>query len=105
MKQKKHQTEFPGMQKRLLTGFMASLPGIAFADSGDAANTILQNLIQWLTGNIAQSFVILFVIYSGLSFLTGRMDKQKMVVQLIGAGLIFGAQYYAHNVFLKGVMS
>src|SRR5574337_80169 len=79
------------------------LPKLAFA-SGDIVTTVVYNICDWLSGPLAVAMGILVCIAVGYSFISGHIDKVKLIFVLIGLGLIIGGAYFAKSILLSGVV-
>lgn len=62
----------------------------AFAQSA-GIETVLQNIVTMLTGNIARLMAIIAVIIICIAWMFGYMDLRKAGFWIIGIGGIFGA--------------
>lgn len=62
----------------------------AFAQSA-GIETVLQNIVTMLTGNIARLLAIIAVIIICIAWMFGYMDLRKAGFWIIGIGGIFGA--------------
>ena len=64
----------------------------SFAAGTTVLDSIVQHLIDWLTGNIARGFAVLAIVSLGFAtFKYGKVSKEKGVSIIIGIGLVFGA--------------
>lgn len=89
------------IKKIILTlGGMILIPNIAFAT---AVGKVVENLSEWLSGEIAGAVVVLVVIYSGYEMLHGEIDKRTFAVRLAAAGLIFGGSTIAKTILFQNV--
>ena len=69
---------------------MACVPTTSFA-AGSSPETILQSIIDYLTGDIARLTGVLVVITAGYLFLfTQSIEKKTFAQIIIGMGLILG---------------
>lgn len=69
---------------------MACRPATSFA-AGSSPETILQSIIDYLTGDIARLTGVLVLVCAGYLFLfTQSIEKKTFVNIVIGMGLIFG---------------
>lgn len=69
---------------------MACVPTTSFA-AGSSPETILQSIIDYLTGDIARLTGILVLVCAGYLFLiTQSIEKKTFVNIVIGMGLIYG---------------
>ncbi|MGK9086097.1 TrbC/VirB2 family protein [Brucella intermedia] len=62
----------------------------AFAQSA-GIETVLQNIVNMLTGNIAKLLAIIAVIVICIAWMFGYMDLRRAGFWIIGIGGIFGA--------------
>jgi type IV secretion system protein VirB2 len=62
----------------------------AFAQSA-GIETVLQNIVTMLTGNIAKLLAVIAVIIICIAWMFGYMDLRKAGFWIIGIGGIFGA--------------
>jgi type IV secretion system protein VirB2 len=62
----------------------------AFAQSA-GIETVLQNIVTMLTGNIAKLLAVIAVIMICIAWMFGYMDLRKAGFWIIGIGGIFGA--------------
>jgi type IV secretion system protein VirB2 len=62
----------------------------AFAQSA-GVETVLQNIVTMLTGNIARLLAIIAVIIICIAWMFGYMDLRRAGFWIIGIGGIFGA--------------
>ncbi|WLE00423.1 TrbC/VirB2 family protein (plasmid) [Agrobacterium leguminum] len=69
---------------------VACLVEPAFAQSA-GIETVLQNIVTMLTGNIARLLAIIAVIIICIAWMFGYMDLRKAGFWIIGIGGIFGA--------------
>ena len=68
--------------------FMMAEP--AFAQSA-GIETVLQNIVTMLTGNIAKLLAVIAVIIICIAWMFGYMDLRRAGFWIIGIGGIFGA--------------
>lgn len=76
----------------------------AFARS-NAVVTIVHNLTDYLSGEIAAAISVLVIIYSGYELIGGQISKNNFFVRIAAVGLIFGGSYIASDYIFRGVMS
>jgi len=69
---------------------IACLVGPAFAQSA-GIETVLQNIVTMLTGNIARLLAVIAVIIICIAWMFGYMDLRRAGFWIIGIGGIFGA--------------
>ncbi len=62
----------------------------AFA-AGAGVETVLQNIVTMLTGNIAKLLAVIAVIIICIAWMFGYMDLRRAGFWIIGIGGIFGA--------------
>ncbi|SDA87680.1 TrbC/VirB2 family protein [Sinorhizobium sp. NFACC03] len=62
----------------------------AFAQAA-GIETVLQNIVDMLTGNIAKLLAVIAVIMISIAWMFGYMDLRKAGFWIIGIGGIFGA--------------
>ncbi|XAZ20471.1 TrbC/VirB2 family protein (plasmid) [Sinorhizobium sp. B11] len=62
----------------------------AFAQSA-GIETVLQNIVTMLTGNIAKLLAVIAVIIISIAWMFGYMDLRRAGFWIIGIGGIFGA--------------
>jgi len=67
----------------------AAVAGDAF--SGSTLSEGLTNLIATLNGTVARSLAIVAVIGAGIAGLTGKMEWTRVVVVVLGVGIVFSA--------------
>ncbi len=67
------------------------MPMTCFASSGTTPESIIQNIIDYLTGNLARAVGALVVIGAGYAHLEmQQLSKKKFISIVIGMSLIFG---------------
>jgi type IV secretion system protein VirB2 len=69
---------------------VACMVGPAFAQSA-GIETVLQNIVDMLTGNIAKLLAVIAVIIICIAWMFGYMDLRRAGFWIIGIGGIFGA--------------
>jgi len=69
---------------------VACLVEPAFAQSA-GIETVLQNIVTMLTGNIAKLLAVIAVIIISIAWMFGYMDLRRAGFWIIGIGGIFGA--------------
>lgn len=94
-----HQREGAAMKKihhgikHALSAFFLWLPGVSFA-RGSQVNFegILQNIVDYLTGEIAHWTIVLALVGAGYLYLgANRIQKETFIKIVVAAGIIFGA--------------
>lgn len=63
----------------------------AFAQSLGGAETILQTIVDALTGNIARLIAIIAAVVIGFAFLFGYVDLRTIGYFIVGCIILFGA--------------
>lgn len=63
----------------------------AFAQSAGGIETVLQNIVTLLTGNVAKLLATIAVIIVGIAWMFGYLDLRKAAYVVLGIGIIFGA--------------
>lgn len=72
------------------------MPVRCFASSGITPETIVQNIIDYLTGDLARVVGVIVVVGAGYMYLeTEQMQKKTFVRIVIGMGLILGGSTLA----------
>ena len=74
----------------LAAAIIASLVEPAFAQAA-GVETVLQNIVDMLTGNIARLLAVIAVIIICIAWMFGYMDLRRAGFWIIGIGGIFGA--------------
>ncbi|MBY5770085.1 Type IV secretory pathway AvhB2 protein [Rhizobium leguminosarum bv. viciae] len=69
---------------------VVSLAEPAFAQAA-GVETVLQNIVDMLTGNIARLLAVIAVIIICIAWMFGYMDLRRAGFWIIGIGGIFGA--------------
>ncbi|WP_368516726.1 TrbC/VirB2 family protein [Rhizobium sp.] len=62
----------------------------AFAQSA-GIETVLQNIVTLLTGNVAKLLATIAVIIVGIAWMFGYLDLRKAAYVVLGIGILFGA--------------
>lgn len=62
----------------------------SFAQAG-GIESVLQNIVNMLTGNVARLLAIIAVIIVGIAWMFGYLDLRKAAFVVLGIGIIFGA--------------
>ena len=70
--------------------FALSLSEPAFAQ-GAGIESVLQNIVDLMTGNVAKLLAIIAVIIVGIAWMFGYLDLRKAAFVVLGMGIIFGA--------------
>ena len=74
---------------------MAMVFSLALAEPGFAQaggiESVLQNIVNMLTGNVARLLAIIAVIIVGIAWMFGYLDLRKAAFVVLGIGVIFGA--------------
>jgi type IV secretion system protein VirB2 len=65
------------------------------AQNLDSIGTILQSLVDSVTGSIGTALATMAVMAVGFAFMTGRMDWVFAVTIIIGIGIVFAAATFA----------
>ncbi|NTF50326.1 TrbC/VirB2 family protein [Rhizobium rhizogenes] len=63
----------------------------AFAQSAGGIETVLQNIVTLLTGNVAKLLATIAVIIVGIAWMFGYLDLRKAAYVVLGIGILFGA--------------
>ncbi|WEX75120.1 TrbC/VirB2 family protein [Sinorhizobium numidicum] len=63
----------------------------AFAQATGGIESVLQNIVDMLTGNIAKLLATIAVIIVGIAWMFGYLDLRKAAYVVLGIGIIFGA--------------
>lgn len=74
----------------MAAAIIASSVEPAFAQSA-GIETVLQNIVDMLTGNIAKLLAVIAVIIICIAWMFGYMDLRRAGFWIIGIGGIFGA--------------
>ncbi|UXN57777.1 TrbC/VirB2 family protein [Phyllobacterium zundukense] len=74
----------------MATAIITLLVEPAFAQSA-GIETVLQNIVDMLTGNIAKLLAVIAVIIICIAWMFGYMDLRRAGFWIIGIGGIFGA--------------
>lgn len=69
----------------------------AFAQAA-GIETVLQNIVTMLTGNIAKLLAVIAVIVICIAWMFGYMDLRKAGFWIIGIGGIFGATEFVNTI-------
>jgi type IV secretion system protein VirB2 len=75
----------------MATVFAAGLAEPAFAQATGGIETVLQNIVTLLTGNVAKLLATIAVIVVGIAWMFGYLDLRKAAYVVLGIGIIFGA--------------
>mgnify|MGYP003452810831 FL=1 len=70
--------------------FSLTLVEPSFAQTG-GIESVLQNIVNMLTGNVARLLAIIAVIIVGIAWMFGYLDLRKAAFVVLGIGIIFGA--------------
>ena len=62
----------------------------SFAQTG-GIESVLQNIVDMLTGNVARLLAVIAVIIVGIAWMFGYLDLHKAAFVVLGIGIIFGA--------------
>lgn len=62
----------------------------SFAQAG-GIESVLQNIVNMLQGNVARLLAIIAVIIVGIAWMFGYLDLRKAAFVVLGIGIIFGA--------------
>ncbi|WP_037382828.1 TrbC/VirB2 family protein [Sinorhizobium americanum] len=63
----------------------------AFAQATGGIESVLQNIVDMLTGNVAKLLATIAVIIVGIAWMFGYLDLRKAAYVVLGIGIIFGA--------------
>lgn len=63
----------------------------AYAQATGGIETVLQNIVTLLTGNVAKLLATIAVIVVGIAWMFGYLDLRKAAYVVLGIGIIFGA--------------
>lgn len=63
----------------------------AFAQATAGIESVLQNIVNMLTGNVAKLLAIIAVILVGIAWMFGYLDLRKAAYVVLGVAIIFGA--------------
>ncbi len=63
----------------------------AFAQATAGIESVLQNIVDMLTGNVAKLLAIIAVILVGIAWMFGYLDLRKAAYVVLGVAIIFGA--------------
>ncbi len=83
-----------GLQKKhfMMVGALNSVPFSCFAGATATPSSILQNIIDYLTGDLARVIGVAVVVGAGYMFLSAQaIQKSTFIKLMIGMGLILGA--------------
>lgn len=72
------------------TVFLLALVEPGFAQAG-GIESVLQNIVNLLTGNVARLLAVIAVIIVGIAWMFGYLDLRKAAFVVLGIGIIFGA--------------
>jgi len=73
---------------------MATVISMALIEPSFAAGgveSVLQNIVNMLQGNVARLLAIIAVIIVGIAWMFGYLDLRKAAFCVLGIGIIFGA--------------
>lgn len=73
----------------MATVFSLAMSEPSFAQAG--VESVLQNIVTLLTGNVARLLAIIAVIIVGIAWMFGYLDLRKAAFVVLGIGIIFGA--------------
>ena len=79
-----------GATGKLAAVFALTLAEPSFAQAG-GIESVLQNIVNMLTGNVARLLAIIAVIIVGIAWMFGYLDLRKAAFVVLGIGIIFGA--------------
>jgi type IV secretion system protein VirB2 len=71
--------------------FAIGLADPAYAQATGGIETVLQNIVTLLTGNVAKLLATIAVIVVGIAWMFGYLDLRKAAYVVLGIGIIFGA--------------
>ena len=71
--------------------FAVAMTEPAFAQATGGIETVLQNIVTMLTGNVAKLLATIAVIVVGIGWMFGYLDLRKTAYVVLGIGIIFGA--------------
>lgn len=74
----------------MATVFSLALIEPSFAQAG-GIESVLQNIVNMLQGNVARLLAIIAVIIVGIAWMFGNLDLRKAAFVVLGIGIIFGA--------------
>lgn len=74
----------------MAAAFSLTLVEPSFAQAG-GIESVLQNIVNMLTGNVARLLAIIAVIIVGIAWMFGYLDLRKAAFVVLGIGIIFGA--------------
>lgn len=74
----------------MATVFSLVLVEPSFAQAG-GIESVLQNIVDMLQGNVARLLAIIAVIIVGIAWMFGYLDLRKAAFVVLGIGIIFGA--------------
>ena len=70
----------------------------AFAQATGGIETVLQNIVTMLTGNVAKLLATIAVIIVGIAWMFGYLDLRKAAYVVLGIGIIFGASQIVNTI-------
>jgi len=71
--------------------FATAIAEPAFAQAASGIETVLQNIVTMLTGNVAKLLATIAVIIVGIAWMFGYLDLRKAAYVVLGIGIVFGA--------------
>jgi type IV secretion system protein VirB2 len=74
----------------MATVFSLALIEPSLAQAG-GIESVLQNIVNMLQGNVARLLAIIAVIIVGIAWMFGYLDLRKAAFVVLGIGIIFGA--------------
>ena len=74
----------------MATVFYLALIEPSLAQAG-GIESVLQNIVNMLQGNVARLLAIIAVIIVGIAWMFGYLDLRKAAFVVLGIGIIFGA--------------
>ena len=76
----------------VLASFLLFMPMIARADDTSSVLDVLNNFLDYLTGDVGKALAALAIVTIGfLCFVMGRIHKSYVISVVVGVGVIFGA--------------
>lgn len=71
--------------------FSASMIEPAFAQNAGGIETVLQNIVNMLTGNVMKLVATIAIIVVGIAWMFGYLDLRKAAYCVLGIGVAYGA--------------
>ncbi|AYG62360.1 TrbC/VirB2 family protein [Rhizobium jaguaris] len=75
----------------MATVFSAAMIEPAFAQNPGGIETVLQNIVNMLTGNVMKLLATIAIAIVGIAWMFGYLDLRKAAYCILGIGVAYGA--------------